>query len=265
MRPLRRTERPPAHDAVNIGPWPRPGSRCQRRALFVCQDRRLSGRLACHQCLRAAGIEAQHPVPDHRQAHAAGSRGLAAGPAVGDHRKGRKPPRLIRILAPARCATQVIARKVRSRLNSRSRRKPPLFSMVNHAQHRLANPLAEPVSVSRSIIPAPGLPPTPMPLALQSISVVHPTACRPSDSVMSTRLARTGEFGAAGIVSRIVPSEPAAAPVPTGKKAAASGISSTRPASGAKRGPFSHSWITLALNAYRRATRATEIPAVPAC
>ena len=140
MRPLRRTDRPPAHDAVNIGPWPRPGSRCQRRALFVCQDRRLSGRLACHQCLRAAGIEAQHPVPDHRQAHAAGSRGLAAGPAVGDHRKGRKPPRLIRILAPARCATQVIARKVRSRLNSRSRRKPPLFSMVNHAEHRLANP-----------------------------------------------------------------------------------------------------------------------------
>ena len=151
MRPLRRTERPPAHDAVNIGPWPRPGSRCQRRALFVCQDRRLSGRLACHQCLRAAGIDAQHPVPDHRQAHAAGSRGLAAGPAVGDHRKGRKPPRLIRILAPARCATQVIAQKVRPRLNSRSRRKPPLFSMVNHAQHRLATPLAEPVSVSRSI------------------------------------------------------------------------------------------------------------------
>ena len=140
MRPLRRTERPPAHDAVNIGPWPRPGSRCQRRALFVCQDRRLSGRLACHQCLRAAGIEAQHPVPDHRQAHAAGSRGLAAGPAVGDHRKGRKPPRLIRILAPARCATQVIAQKVRSRLNSRSRRKPPLSSMVNHAQHRLGSP-----------------------------------------------------------------------------------------------------------------------------
>ena len=43
---------------------------------------------------------------------------------------------------------------------------------------------------------------------------------RPSDSVMSTRLARTGEFGAAGIVSRIAPSEPAATPVPTGKKAA---------------------------------------------
>jgi hypothetical protein len=128
--PLAEIDDPPAHDAVNRRNRPVLDDRRQRGAMFGVQARRLAGRLAVDQAVRAVRIELQHPVADDLQRHPADLRRLRARRSLVDCRQSQQPPRLRPVLRPPRGRPHHRSVKIDPKRNSHG--EPPSFATLNH-------------------------------------------------------------------------------------------------------------------------------------
>ncbi len=70
----------------------------ERLTLVIVQLGRVSRRLAADQPVRAAGVEAQHPIANDLKADATDLGRLRPPPTVIDHRQRQKPARLTGVL-----------------------------------------------------------------------------------------------------------------------------------------------------------------------
>src|SRR5512139_1038260 len=97
--PLRQIDQPPAHDAMDRRDRATLDHVGDGLTLEVIELGRLTRRLAVHESVRSASVEAQHPVPDDLKPDTADLGRLGARRTVIDRRKCQKPPGLSAIFA----------------------------------------------------------------------------------------------------------------------------------------------------------------------
>jgi len=93
-QPPQEVDKPPTHDAVDLGLRPRLNRLRERHALLRRQPRRLARRLAVYKTRRPLGVEARHPIPHDLETDAADPRSLGPARAIIDRRKCEKSTRL---------------------------------------------------------------------------------------------------------------------------------------------------------------------------
>ena len=130
--PLAQVNKPPAHHTVHSRNRPIFHHASQSCAMFPCQPRRLTPRLAGNEPRWAPGVELHHPVPDDLKRHAADLRRLGARRPAIDRSQRQKPPRLAAVLRLPRVETKLGSVKI---LSKRDRHRKLLRS-----QHRIKSP-----------------------------------------------------------------------------------------------------------------------------
>lgn len=146
--PLAKIDDPPTHDATDRRSWAVLDHARESGAMYVLEPRRLVGRLAVDQPLRAMSVEAQHPTAKALEADPADRRCLALNRAVVDRRQSQKPARLRPVLRALRNRTQSVA--------SKSPRSPIAAAMANLLGFAMANQISVDSGIPRMSLPQRG-------------------------------------------------------------------------------------------------------------
>lgn len=151
MEPLNQALAAPAHHAVDGRDRTALDKLRRRPAMLLVEAPYSAWRPVVEQTLRAFGVEAQNPVPDHLEPDTTHLGRFAPDAAIVDHRQSQKTPRLPGVPRRLRLPAKLPAVIVLVKRDRRRHGKPPI---VCHGESCFAvqrNPLRESASHATGI------------------------------------------------------------------------------------------------------------------